>query len=130
MNAKDEFIQHINNKEILCCEIIGTVNLHPVNLYLTTGWLKEEWVKFINDINVVYDDSGHGSQNLYGTIWYKDGTYLIINIMLNNGQPDEYDGRKWWEMHSCPTIPSRLNRIDKVREEKLSKIINEQRETK
>jgi hypothetical protein len=41
-------------------------------------------------------DSGYGGQELYGTVWLDDGTWLSRG---------EYDGSEWWEHHACPEIP-------------------------
>lgn len=38
-------------------------------------------------------DSSYGSQELYGTIWYTDGTWSIRG---------EYDGSEWWEHVTKP----------------------------
>lgn len=108
MNAKKEFIEHVGKKDILCC----TVRLiEPASL--TTGWVESEYDEFLKAIDVTYD-SGYGGQELYGMIWYKDGTW---------SSRGEYDGSEWWEHHTCPAIPGNLNRLDKVREEKLNEIV-------
>lgn len=108
-NAKDEFISHINGREVLCCEI----HVSNRDCELTTGWVKSEWDSLLKNIDIEYDN-GYGGQELYGTIWYKDGTWSTRG---------EYDGSEWWEHHTCPTIPEHLNRIDKVRDEKLNKLL-------
>ena len=59
-------------------------------------------------------DSGYGSQQLFGTIWYKDGTWSTRG---------EYDGSEWWKYNSCPELPKLLDRLDKVRDEKITDII-------
>jgi hypothetical protein len=41
---------------------------------------------------------GFGSQELYGTLWFTDGTWADRR---------EYDGSEWWEGHSRPPLPSR-----------------------
>lgn len=110
-NAKDEFITHVNRREVLCCEI----HVSSRDVELTTGWVKSELEMFLKNIDIEYD-AGYGGQELYGTIWYKDGTWSTRG---------EYDGSEWWEYHSVPTIPDHLNRIDKVRDEKLNKLIDE-----
>lgn len=43
-----------------------------------------------------YDyDSVYGSQELYGTIWMKDGTWYAR---------EEYDGSEWWKLYSRPDL--------------------------
>lgn len=116
MNAKEEFLRHIGNNEVLCVEL--SIDNHKkskvVNTFLTTGYTKEEREQFLIDINKDYD-AGYGSQELYGTIWYKDGTWSTRG---------EYDGSEWWDYHCVPEIPVKLNRIDKVRDIKIDKILN------
>ena len=113
-NTKDEFIGHIKNREVLCCEIRVTSAKPRVEVFLTTGWTKEEWILFIRNLDVEYDN-GYGSQELYGTIWYKDGTW---------SDREEYDGSESWRYNKCPEISPELNRVDKLRDEKLNTIIS------
>lgn len=117
-NAKDEFLRHISNREVLCAQIqkgedYGDDNNQPSVFNLTTGWTKEDWNQFLSDLDFEYD-SGYGGQNLFGTIWYVDGTW---------SDRGEYDGSEWYEYHICPQIPKELDRLDKVREKKLNQIL-------
>lgn len=114
-NARIEFLNHINGREVLCAIIqSGDEYSQSVSkFYLTTGWTKEEWDEFLSGLNFDYD-SGYGGQELFGTIWYVDGTW---------SERGEYDGSEWWEHHVCPDIPTELNRLDKVREKKLNQIL-------
>lgn len=43
--------------------------------------------------------SGHGSQELFGVIWYSDGSH---------SHRGEYDGSEWWEYLPTPEIPAWL----------------------
>ncbi len=114
-NAKKEFLEHISEivlisgVDVLCAQILTEKKA----FYLTTGWTKEDWDNFLSDLDFQYD-SGYGGQNLFGTIWYTDGTW---------SERGEYDGSEWWDYNQCPNIPSELNRIDKVREKKLNEIL-------
>jgi len=115
-NAKYEFLSHISNREVLCAQIqkgedYGDDTNFEFNL--TTGWTKEDWDQFLSDLDFEYD-SGYGGQNLFGTIWYVDGTW---------SDRGEYDGSEWYEYHICPQIPKELDRLDKVREKKLNQIL-------
>jgi len=110
-NTKTEFLSHVNSKDVLCATISGKVP--DGYIILTTGWTKEEYDEFIIGMDFEYD-AGYGGQELYGTIWYTDGTW---------SSRGEYDGSEWWEHHKCPEIPIELNRVDKVREQKLNKIL-------
>jgi hypothetical protein len=116
-NAKDEFLRHISNREVLCAQIqkgddYGYDNNNP-SFNLTTGWIKEDWDSFLSNLDFDYD-SGYGAQELFGTIWYVDGTW---------SDRVEYDGSEWWQHQSCPNIPQELNRVDKVRDKKLNQIL-------
>jgi len=41
-------------------------------------------------------DNGYGGQELFGNVWYTDGTW---------SERGEYDGSEWWEHKVCPPIP-------------------------
>ena len=115
MNAKEEFLSHVGSKKVLCAQIKHGDEYDDDSkiFYLTTGWDSEDLSKFLSDIDFDYD-SGYGGQNLFGTIWYVDGTW---------SDRGEYDGSEWYEYHICPPIPTELNRLDKVREQKLNQIL-------
>jgi len=51
---------------------------------------------FINDLMSIEYDDGFGSQNLYGTVAYKEGSWM---------DRCEYDGSEWWGYHSFPKEP-------------------------
>ena len=116
MNARGEFNIHVGNRDILCATIqIGNDFADNRSVFnLTTGWDSNDFDIFINSLNFHYD-SGYGSQNLFGIIWYKDGTW---------SDRYEYDGSECWDYHTCPVIPSELNRIDKVRDSKICNILD------
>jgi hypothetical protein len=59
---------------------------------LKNNYSKEEYETFINALDFDYDSS----QELYGIIWYKDGTWSMR---------DEYDG---WVHYICPEIYDEL----------------------
>ena len=119
-NAKKELITHVNGREILCAhirfgeELDDDNELNKMDIHiLTTGNTKEDLEIFLNGLDKDYD-SGYGGQELFGTIWYKDGTWSTRG---------EYDGSEWWENHICPEIPKELVRLDKERSEKLNSIL-------
>jgi len=118
MNAKQEFLNHIGNSVVLCAIIKIGDDHHGtqfIDTHLTTGYTNEEWEKFLSDIDVEYD-SGYGGQELFGTIWFTDGTW---------SQRGEYDGSEWWEHYILPDIPKKLKRIDKERDIKIDKILTD-----
>lgn len=122
-NAKQEFLNHITyhgQRQVLCAIIQkgdhGDDDEDLKNTFvLTTGYTEEDWNDFLSKMDFMYD-SGYGSQNLFGTIWYVDGTW---------SSRWEYDGSEGWEHNFCPEIPDSVRRIDKEREQKLNKIIDE-----
>ena len=68
---------------------------------LRTEYSNEEFIEFIESLNFHYDN-GFGAQELFGTIWYKDGSW---------SDRREYDGREWWEHHHRPDIPDNLEQF-------------------
>lgn len=51
---------------------------------------------FFDDLGKVVYDSGYGGQELFGTLWFSDGSWA---------DRGEYDGAEWWEHRSFPAIP-------------------------
>lgn len=133
INAKQEFINHTNGKEILCSlitvssDVASDKNIKVTiianfrdgedvyGLTLTTGYNNEEFELFLKTLNFMYSN-GYGSQNLFGVIWYTDGTW---------SDRSEYDGSENWTYNRCPNIPKILDRTDKVRDIKLEKILKD-----
>ena len=89
-NAKDEFVAETNGKSVLCAEI-----KYGRGFALSVGYTDGELVLFLQSLEFEYSD-GFGGKELFGTIWYKDGTW---------SERGEYDGSEWWEYKSCPPIP-------------------------
>ena len=52
--------------------------------------------------NVEYKN-GYGLQELFGTIWMKDGTWYTRS---------EYDGAEWWTHHECPDWDDDMHKDD------------------
>ena len=100
-NAKQEFAEHTEGSVVACAEIavgyLCTDEERPA-IRLPLGYTAEEYEAFLNKLNFKYDD-GYGGQELYGTIWYKDGTW---------SERGEYDGSEWWEHRFVPEIPEEL----------------------
>jgi hypothetical protein len=99
MNAKKEFLEHIGSRTVKCAAIlIDTIGNHisepDVIANLLPEYTQEDFKQFIKKLDVNYND-GYGGQELYGTIWYTDGTWSTRG---------EYDGSEWWEFHKCPEI--------------------------
>ena len=92
-NCKEEFLNETKDLEILCAEIE-----REVSTKLQVNFLNSELEEFLKLIDFDYN-AGFGCQQVYGTIWYKDGTW---------SERSEYDGSEWWEHRKAPKIPKGL----------------------
>lgn len=103
-NAKEEFEEFIKDKPAVKCAKFGlrTAYGYPDDEIdwnvLPIGWEADGIDAFLKDIDFEYNN-GYGGQELYGTIWFEDGTYA---------DRGEYDGSEWWEYHKTPEIPEEL----------------------
>ena len=101
MNARQEFLEHVKGKEVLCAWIRYELSYDEKdNEYFNLARNHNEitYQNFLNLLDFEYDN-GYGGQELFGTIWYKDGTW--------SGR-GEYDGSEWWKYHKVPEIPDYL----------------------
>jgi len=89
-NAKDELLEHIENRKVKHVHIIYG-DYFRSNEKIISGSLES----VIERLDFEYD-SGYGGQELFGHIWYQDGTW---------SSRGEYDGSEWWEHNKCPEIP-------------------------
>ncbi len=101
INAKDEFIKHTKGNSILCASIVidswrGTSPVDDIDL--PVGFTIEQLVDFLSKLDREYDN-GYGGQELFGKIWYTDGTW---------SSREEYDGSEWWRYNCVPEIPNQL----------------------
>lgn len=103
-NAADEFAEHVAeaHSKIKATKIRVGYCYDPDEekpfAYLKVDYSEQDFDKFMEKMNFNYD-SGYGGQELYGTIWYEDGTW---------SDRGEYDGSEWWEHNSVPDIPEDL----------------------
>ena len=67
-------------------------------MLLPKGHTAEQLEAFIDSLDFDYD-SGYGAQELYGTVWLSDGSWLMRG---------EYDGSEWWERMFAPPVPPEL----------------------
>lgn len=95
MNAKQEFLTSTANKSVLCVSMFyGDILETNKTCILKVNYTALDYEVFINSLDFNYS-SGYGGQELFGTIWLKDGTWY---------DRGEYDGSEWWEYHKCPGI--------------------------
>lgn len=99
-NAKEEFLKHTEPHSVKCATIaFGDEYYDNRKEYnLPVCWSSTDLSNFLSCIDQNYD-SGYGGQELFGTIWYNDGTWSTRG---------EYDGSEWWEHHECPIVPKEL----------------------
>ena len=88
--------------KILAAEIRYSVDVfewkHIDLPVVSEPYLPEQIYYFLYSLNFNYNN-GFGLKELYGTVWFKDGTWL---------ERAEYDGSEWWEYKKAPQIPNRL----------------------
>lgn len=97
INCKDEFLQHTMGKNIVCATLTHSDEC-DTSYNLPVGYTSEQLQQFLAATDFQYD-VGYGSQYLYGTIWYTDGTW---------SSRGEYDGSECWEHNVRPVIPEEL----------------------
>jgi len=97
MNAKSEMIKHVADMVVLCATITHGSEWRDdqTNFVLRVGHTQADRDAFFQSLDFEYD-SGFGGQELYGNIWYQDGTW---------SDRGEYDGSEWWQYQSVPKIP-------------------------
>jgi len=101
MNAKEEFLNTTRNLDVLCVSITyqNCWNSIQSSIHnLPVGYTEKEYTKFIESLDFKYDN-GFGGQELFGLIWYKDGSW---------SSRGEYDGSEWWNHNECPIVPENL----------------------
>jgi len=102
-NCKDEFLEAIQGHDLLCAKLIYKKTYHkePDRIALLfPNFLQNEYNHFLQELDFEYDD-GYGFQELFGIIWYKDGTWSERHV---------YDGAEEWVYKACPEIPKELKR--------------------
>ena len=101
MNAKEEFMDHVGCRVVLCAYITyseESLFLKMVEDYsaiLPIGYSDEQFESFLNLLDFEYDN-GFGVQEVYGNIWYANGCW---------SDRSEYDGSECWKYISKPEIP-------------------------
>ena len=96
-NAKTEFLEQVGAATLLCAKLTsGDEGDDDRRDYvLCQGYTKTELDQFLQSIDFEYD-RGYGGQNLFGYIWYSDGTW---------SDRSEYDGSERWQHQKCPPVP-------------------------
>jgi hypothetical protein len=98
-NAKVEFVLETVGRRVKCAIIESSEYHTPTFKHkLRVGYHSDEYDQFLDRINFDYD-SGYGGQEVYGVIWYTDGTW---------SERYEYDGSEHWVHKECPEIDKEL----------------------
>lgn len=100
-NAKTELLEELSKGLVLKCATITFDKNYGRNakeINLKVGYSQEEYQAFLALLDFEYD-GGFGGQELYGTCWLTNETWLSRG---------EYDGSEWWEHNELPTIPESL----------------------
>ena len=86
-NAKQEILRHVEGREV-----------EFVKIAMFKGYREEPlriegtWEEVLPKLDFDYDN-GYGGQELFGFIWYADGTW---------SSRGEYNGAEWWKHIICP----------------------------
>ena len=104
INAKEELLNFVSKSDggknkvvkIKCVEI--NFPSRELNIFLKVGYSISEFENFMSKLDIMYDN-GYGGQELYGTVWLDNNTWLTRG---------EYDGSEWWKHHKLPQIPRYL----------------------
>lgn len=89
-NAKEELLEHIAGRPVKWIHI-RRGNEWYEDAETISGTLED----CLPRLGFSYD-AGYGGQEVFGHIWYQDGTW---------SERGEYDGSEWWEHKVCPPIP-------------------------
>lgn len=114
-NSKTELLETLTNIANLRCAVIAKIcDVIPYSSLKETDYRKrfsktielkenyseEDLSNFLNNLDFDYD-SGYGQQELYGTIWLTDSSWL---------SREEYDGSEWWQHRFLPPVPLYLQK--------------------
>ena len=87
-NAKKELECHVGDRPVELVRIVFGCSYGDQPQKAIHGNLDE----VLPQLDFEYDD-GYGGQELFGYIWYEDGTW---------SERGEYDGSEWWERKERP----------------------------
>jgi hypothetical protein len=100
-NAKAEFIEEVKGKAVKCAVVQhGSWVKFTAEYLLPCDYTPAEYDVFLQSLDFVYD-AGFGGQELFGIIWYTDGTW---------SSRYEYDGEEEWQHCHVPVVPPELIR--------------------
>jgi len=97
-NAKQELLRILEGKASVKCASIANSDWDEdkKKVVLKLNYAETDYEQFLKELDFEYD-SEYGGQELFGTVWLDDGTWLSRG---------EYDGAEWWEHNVLPAIPA------------------------
>lgn len=100
INAKQELLDAVKNTAKIKCAFIHYEKWkedETSQKTLKLNYSEDQYNEFLSSLDFEYDN-GYGIQELYGTVWLEDGTWLSRS---------EYDGSECWEHNVLPVIPDK-----------------------
>lgn len=106
MNAKQELAELLEKNGLQGADIKAAYvqfgdewyGKQPDMFRLAVGYQRVQLIDFWRFLDREYDN-GYGGQELFGMIWFSDGTWA---------ERGEYDGSEWWEYKKTPELPDYL----------------------
>ena len=97
VNTKTELLKILRTTANIKCAVIHYAKPEHkiIKKVLKVNHSETDLYEFLNSLNYEYEE-GHGDQELYGTVWLEDDSWLIRS---------EYGGFEWWEHNILPNIP-------------------------
>lgn len=97
-NAKQELLQILEGKASVKCALIANAywDADKKEVVLKLNYSETDYEQFFKELDFEYN-SGYGGQELFGTVWLDDNTWL---------SRCEYDGSEWWEHNVLPAVPA------------------------
>ena len=104
INAKTELLTkmaqfNLKINDIQCGEITFFKDKKIIKVLIKENFTEEEIDVELEKLNQDYQNSFGSNNTIYGTIWFKDKSWL---------ERKEYDGSSWWEVKTFPVIPKYL----------------------
>lgn len=93
-NRAKEWVNSIAFAKIAYSDDYGETS---TSIELRSNRTEQDERSFLETLASIDYDNGYGCQELFGTIVFKDNTWL---------ERGEYDGSEWWELRELPTEES------------------------
>lgn len=103
MNARNEFLGHVEGKNIKC----AVIHARGKPMILGVDGSPDVMSTFLAALDFTYD-SGFGGQDLFGYIWFMDGTW---------SERHEYAGSERWVHKQCPDFEKVAARYSQAKSE-------------